>query len=266
MAGVKHAQNDLDGALDLLDQAERLFAPGFSPDVRPIHALRTRVWLAQARLAEALEWVREQGLAVDDVLSYLQEFRHLTLARVLIAQFAHEGDIRSLRAAEGLLDRLLEAAEAGGRTGSIIEILILKAIVRHAMGDTPAGLIPLRRALALAGPEGYVRVFVDEGRPVATLLEQLSKDANAGHARRVLKAFQKTDGETRVGKSPFEPLSERELEVLRLLGTDLSGPEIAGELVVSLNTMRTHTKSIYAKLDVNSRREAVRRAHDLNLI
>ncbi|MGE3596593.1 MAG: LuxR C-terminal-related transcriptional regulator, partial [Dehalococcoidia bacterium] len=266
MAGVKHAQQDLDGALDLLDQAERLFAPGFSPDVRPISALRTRVWLAQGRFAEALEWVREQGLSVDDDLSYLREFQHLTLARVLIAQSEQDGDSRPLRAAEGLLERLLEAAEAGGRTGSIIEILILKAIVQRAMRDVPAGLIPLHRALALAGPEGYVRIFVDEGRPVAILLERLSKDASAGHARRLLKAFQHTGGKTSVGQSPFEPLSERELEVLRLLGTDLSGPDIASELVVSLNTMRTHTKSIYTKLGVNSRREAVRRAQELDLI
>jgi LuxR family maltose regulon positive regulatory protein len=127
--------------------------------------------------------------------------------------------------------------------------------------------VPLERALALAEPEGYVRVFVDEGPPMAALLEEAAKRRIApGYARRLLTAFGPAEVSAPVEQPLIEPLSERELDVLRLLATDLGGPEIARELVVSLNTVRTHTKSIYGKLGVNNRRAAVRRAEELALL
>ena len=140
-------------------------------------------------------------------------------------------------------------------------------------GDIPAALAPLSRALTLAEPEGYVRIFVDEGPPMAVLLEETAKHGDpawgAGNApnsvRQLLTALGCASDRTPVTQSLIEPLSERELEVLRLLGTGLNGPEMARELVVSLNTMRTHTKNIYSKLGVNNRRAAVRRAEELNL-
>ena len=166
-----------------------------------------------------------------------------------------------------LLERLLQAAEDGGRTGSLIEILILQALGRRARGDVRAALVPLERALALAEPEGYVRVFVDEGAPMAALLEAAARQAIApAYVRRLLSAFGHAEARTPAKQPLVEPLSERELDVLRLLASDLDGPDIARELVVSLNTVRSHTKNIYAKLGVNSRREAVRRAEDLDLL
>ena len=128
-----------------------------------------------------------------------------------------------------------------------------------------AALVPLERALTLAEPEGYVRVFVDEGPPMAALLQAAAKRGIApGYVQRLLAQFGTAHGRTRTpGRRLIEPLSERELEVLRLLATDLDGPEIASQLMVSLNTMRTHTKSIYTKLGVNSRRAAVHRAEEL---
>ncbi|HWQ15621.1 MAG TPA: LuxR C-terminal-related transcriptional regulator [Roseiflexaceae bacterium] len=286
MARLRQIQGDLDGALALLDEAERLYMSDFSPNVRPIGALKARVWLAQGRLAEALGWARAQRLSVEDELSYGREFEHITLARVLLARSQSDRADRSKRAALGLLQRLLEAAEAGERTGSVIEILVVQALAHQMQGDLPAALVALERALTLAEPEGYVRLFVDEGPPMAAMLAQSTKrhvqnDPIRVSAEQLLLACPSApegrpssseEGATVLraahahAHALTEPLSEREREVLRLLRTDLSGPDIARELMVSLNTLRTHTKNIYDKLGVNSRRAAVRRAEELDLV
>ena len=264
MARVRQSEGDLAGALDLLDEAEELYVSDMFPDGQPIAASRARVWVAQGRVGEALGWVRERGLTVDDDLSYLREYEHITLARVLLAQHAAEGAQRPLDGACQFLERLLRAADDGERTGSVIEILVLRALVHRARGDIPAAVASLRRAVTLAEPEGYVRVFVDEGPPVASLLRAVAKEGTAPHhVRRLLAALSTADDGAPAHQGLIEPLSERELEVLRLLGTELDGPEIARRLGVSLNTVRTHTKNIYAKLGVNSRRAAVRRAEEL---
>ena len=148
----------------------------------------------------------------------------------------------------------------------MIEILVLQALANDLRGDMRAALVPLERALMLAEPEGYVRVFVDEGPRMASLLQAAAKRAIApGYVQRLLTDFATPAGEPHASQNLIEPLSERELDVLRLLATDLDGPEIASQLMVSLNTMRTHTKSIYTKLGVNNRRAAVRRAEELAL-
>lgn len=266
MARLREAQGDLDGALDLLREAEHLYVSDFFPNVRPVAALKTRVLVAQGKLGEAHDWVREHDLSARDNLSYLREFEHITLARVLLARYKSDRTDGSMIEAMGLLERLLQAAEEGERTGSAIEILVLQALAHHMQGDISAALVPLERVLTLAEPEGYVRIFVDEGRPMAALLEAALKQGIAlNYVRHLLTAFGKADGRPPAKPVVSEPLSERERDVLRLLGTDLSGPDIARELKVSLNTLRTHTKNIYDKLEVNNRRAAVRRAKDLDL-
>ncbi len=267
MARVREAEGDLAGAIELLDEAERRYVSDFFPDVRPIPALRARVRVAQGALGEALGWARERGLSVEDDLSYLHEFEHITLARLLLAQYATQRAERSLHDATRLLERLRRAAEAGKRSGSVIEILVLQALAQQVRGDIPAALASLQRALTLAEPEGYVRIFVAEGPPMASLLRAVAKQGVApSYVRRLLAAVNKTEDSTPVKQGLIEPLSERELDVLRLLGTDLAGPDIARELIVSLNTVRTHTRNIYAKLGVNNRRAAVRRATELDLL
>ena len=266
MARIRQAEGDLGGALDLLDEAERVYVGDFFPNVRPVPALQARVRAAQGEWGEALGWVREQGLSVDDDLSYLREFEHITLARVLLARYTAERAEASMHDATRLLERLLRAAEEGARTGSVIEILVLQALAHQLRDDIPAALACLERALALAEPEGYVRIFVDEGPPMASVLRAAAKQGIApSYVRRLLAAVNTTEDSTPVSQALIDPLSERELDVLRLLGTDLDGPEIARELIVSLNTVRTHTKNIYAKLGVNNRRAAVRRAKELDL-
>jgi LuxR family maltose regulon positive regulatory protein len=266
MARIREAQGDLDGALDLLHEAERLYKRDFFPNVHPVAALVTRVWIAQGRLGKALTWVREQGLEVSDNLSYLREFEHITLVRVLLARYKSDSTARSILEAMQLLERLLKASQEGERTGSVIEILVLQALAHQIQGNIPNALIALQQALRLAEPEGYVRIFVDEGLPMMVLLEEAAKRGiSPNYIRQLLKAMGASKDRTPIKQSLIEPLSEREIEVLRLLRTDLSGPEIAQELIVSLNTVRTHIKNIYNKLGVNNRRTAVRRAEELDL-
>ncbi|MFD2614148.1 LuxR C-terminal-related transcriptional regulator [Paenibacillus gansuensis] len=271
MARIREAEGDLNDALDLLCEAESLYVDDFFLNVRPAAALKARVRVKQGRLGEALDWAREQGLSAMDDLCYLREFEHITLARVILAQYKSDRADRTMLEAVGLLERLLQAAEEGGRTGSAIEILVVQAIAYHMQGDIPAALLLLKRALTLAEPEGYVRIFADEGLPMEVLIKAAVKEGiSPNYVQRLLTAFGKEEG--RMIAKPViheplsEPLSERERVVLRLLGTDLSGPDIARQLMVSLNTLRTHTKHIYVKLEVNNRRAAVRRAEELDLL
>jgi LuxR family maltose regulon positive regulatory protein len=263
MARVRIAEGDLDAALYLLEEADHQYVSHFLPQVRPVAALRARVWLRQGRLAEAQRWASDVGLSSDDDLVYLREFEHITLARVLLARSIQ--DRPSLAPAAGFLDRLLRAADNGSRIGSVIEVLVLQALERQIQGDVPAALAPLARALTHAEPEGYVRMFVDEGLPMAALLQAVAKRGIAPtYVRALLSALGPGEDRRPIDQALIEPLSERELDVLRLLGTDLDGPGIARELVVSLHTVRSHTKSIYAKLGVTNRRAAVSRAAELD--
>jgi LuxR family maltose regulon positive regulatory protein len=263
-AQLKEAAGDLDTALALLDEAKRVYIQTLVPDLRPIAALKARIYLKQGRPDKARAWAAERGLSLTDDVSYLHEFEHLTLARLEIAN----------PLVNALLARLLQAAEAQKRRGSELDILLVQALAHEAQGKRPQALAALERALALAEPEGYVYIFVDEGDAMRLLIEKQSRnrdDPLSDYVDKLLAAF------TQLVTAPksaiihqkldmIEPLSERELEVLKLLRTDLNGPEIARELVVSLSTVRTHTQNIYAKLGVNNRRAAVRRAEELDLL
>jgi LuxR family maltose regulon positive regulatory protein len=265
MARLREATGDLDEAVTLLDEAERVYTSDYFPNVRPIPAMRARLRLRQGRLGDATDWARTKGLSVGDELTYVGEFDHITLARVLLERSDSVGG-DSPRDARALLARLLDAAEEGGRWRSVIEILVLQAVAHRIAGDADGALASMTRALALAEPEGYVRLFVDELPSIAPLLEAAAKQGTTRrYARLLVYASGRTRATAGVGRALVEPLSEREVEVLRLLGTDLDGPGIANELVVSLSTIRSHTKSIYAKLGVNSRRAAVRRGEELDL-
>ncbi len=269
-ARVRHAQGDLASAVDLLADAQRVYTGDFSPNVRPVPALRARMLAAAGRVDEALAWAVENHLSVDDDLSYVHEYEHITLARVLVAQYRAQRSEPTERAASGLLERLLVEAERGERTGSVIEILVLQAVTNHARGEVSAAVSTLERAAALAEPEGHVRVFTEDGPPMVALLRLLAEKRPTWiYARRLLAAAtppQPGPSTEPVAGRVVDPLSERELQVLHLLATDLDGPDVARRLVVSLNTLRTHTRNIYAKLGVNNRRAAVRRAGELNLL
>jgi LuxR family transcriptional regulator, maltose regulon positive regulatory protein len=266
-ARIKEVEGDLDGALALLVEAQRLYTSDLFPKVRPIAAMKARIWIRQGKVEDALAWVHEQRLSPDDPLTYLREFEHVTLARLLLWQGHHERDTPALLQATGLLERLLDAAEKGGRTRSVTEILVLQALALQRRGESVEALARLEVALKLAVPEGNLRLFADEGAPLTAMLKKLAKQGVAMSAvRQILNASEQTQNLAPVHRDSFEALSERELDVLRLLQSELSGPELARTLAVSLNTLRTHTKNIYSKLGVGTRRAAVRRAGELGLI
>jgi LuxR family transcriptional regulator, maltose regulon positive regulatory protein len=271
LAQLRVAEGDVAAAVELLIEAGEAYQGDFSPDARPVAALRAQVLLRQGRLDEAVEWARERELSAQDELSYVREYEHVTLARILLAQHQVGRTPDALDDATALLGRLFEAAEEGRRTGSTLEVLVLQALALHRRGDVRASSAALDRALRLGGPEGYVRVFAGEGPTMAALLAAAAqREVLPEYVSRLLTACRPTDGTGQVVRAPsgqalVEPLSRRELDVLRLLCSDLDGPEIARELVVSLNTVRTHTRHIYAKLAVTNRRAAVRRALELEL-
>jgi LuxR family transcriptional regulator, maltose regulon positive regulatory protein len=262
-AQLKEAAGDLETALALLDEAKRVYIHTLVPDLRPIEALKTRIYLKQGRPDKVRAWAAERGLSLEDEVSYLNEFEHLTLARLEIAN----------PLVNVLLARLLQTAEAQKRQGSALDILLVQALAHEAQGNRPQALAAVERVLTLAEPEGYVRIFVDEGEAMRLLIEIQSRHRDyplSDYVDKLLAAFTQPVATPKSAiihqkSDMIEPLSERELEVLKLLRTELSGPEIAGQLIVSVNTFRTHTKNIFDKLGVNNRRAAVRRAKELDL-
>jgi LuxR family maltose regulon positive regulatory protein len=290
-ARLKESAGDLEAVLAQLDEARRVYVKTSIPDTRPIEALKAKVYLKQGRLALAEDWARARGLSADDEISYLGEFEHLTLVRVLMAECQIRQDRRSLAQAmqaTGLLERLLKAAEAQSRSGSVIEILVVQALAHQAQGNLLLALASLERALALAEPEGYVRLFVDEGEPMRLLIVdfrlQIEKqrgnpDHNLiGYTDKLLAAFSppmlelRSTTESQKSKisnqqsTMVEPLSERELEVLRLVARGLTNNEISQRLVLALSTVKGHNLRIFGKLQARNRSEAVTRARELGLL
>lgn len=291
-ARLKESGGDLEAALVLLDEAKLVYVKTPIPDTRPIESLKAKVYLKQGRLALAQDWARARGLSADDEISYLGEFEHLTLARVLLAGYQSRQGRSSFLQAIGLLERLLKAAEGQRRIGSVIEILVVQALAHQSQGNLPLALASLERALALAEPEGYLRLFVDEGEPVRLLLLDLrsrieKQSSGQGHAllvyiEKLLSAFERAvekqsptypkkleliGPEVRPAKDMLvEPLSERELEVLRLVAQGFTNSEISQRLVLALSTIKGHNLRIFGKLQAKNRSEAVCRARELGLL
>jgi LuxR family maltose regulon positive regulatory protein len=259
-ARLHEAQGNLDAALELLTEAEARYSTDYSPSVRPVTALKARIEVKLGDVDAGARWADAHGLSADDDLTYVHEFEYLTLARVLLAR----GSAHAVEQATGLLRRLLTAADDGHRSGSTIEILVLLALAQQVAGDNTGGTASMEEALARAEPEGYVRTFLDAEPTVTDLLRSL-EGTSGEQAARILGSGRSPRLRHRARPSDPDELSDRELDVLRLLRSDLSGPDVARELHVSLNTLRTHTKHIYTKLGATNRREAVIRAAELGL-
>ncbi len=276
LAWVRQARGDRTGALEAIGEAERAL-PG--PEVVvdrsfPVAVQTARLLLAQGEVSAAARWAAERGLGVEDEVSYLREREHLVLARVLLA-----GEAGKPEQARMLLERLLAAAEAAGRTGSVIEILALQALALWAANRKERAVNTLTQALALAEPEGYVRTFADEGAPMGDLLSEVldaqrrrrrpdtaSPAVPARYLAKLLAALAREDAVPAADQRLPEPLSERELEVLALIAASMSNKEIAGKLFVSVGTVKTHINNLYRKLGASSRIQAVARAREMGLI
>ena len=278
-ARFKQAQGNLTGAHELLDEAARRYRRTPVPDVRPLAAQKTRVWVAQGRLIDARRWVQEQKVSVGDELTFLREFEHITLARLLLAEAESNPDDRTLAEAITFLDRLQHAAERGGRMGSVIEIGMLQALAHQARGNLTPALVALERALRLAEPEGYVRIFVDEALPMARLLSAAAKQGTMpDYVAKLLARLTPDEAVTPPAANQaalpptaptqplVEPLSPREVEILQLIAQGLSNEEISTRLFLALSTVKGHNQNIFGKLQVQRRTEAIARARALGLL
>ena len=278
LACIRQAQGNQADALDALGQAERIqLSPVVIGLLNPVPAQRARLALAQGDVGAAVSWARTCGLTAVDQPSYPRERDYLVLTRVLLATQAPEQALV-------LLERLHAQAATQGRTAGLIQVRTLQALARFASGDQAGALAALAEALTLAAPEGYLRVFIDEGPPMATLLRQLlagrrqerpaAAAAPHDHLARLVEAFEQAGLPVRlpvrrggvVVAGLAEPLTERELEVLGLLAAGTPNRAIAKQLVVSLDTVKRHISHLFGKLGVANRTQAVARARELGLL
>ena len=275
LAWIRQAAGDPAGALEAIEEAEHA-SPATAGLLNPAPAQHARLLLAQGDVTAAARWTHETGLHAGDEPRYPREPGYLVLARVLLAQ---------QRPAEALalLNRLHAAAAAQDRAGSVIEAGALRALALAACGQDADAVSALADVLTLACPQGYVRVFADEGPPMAALLTRLIRAQRTGQAAagvpsgclaRLQRAFDVGHARPgpRTGTAPVavpglvEQLTSRELEVLRMLAAGKPNQAIAGQLVVTLDTVKKHVSHVLGKLAAANRTEAVTRARELGLI
>jgi LuxR family maltose regulon positive regulatory protein len=263
---VYQARHDLDGAEDLIEEAERLAQTANVSAGSRAHlaATRARLWVLQGNLEAATQWAQGSGLGVDDEYDPLRQVEYIALARLLLALAPDRPD--KLEGALRLLEGLLRVTEAQGWMGQALEILALQAVALQAYGEPERAMDALARALLLGEPEGYVRTFVDLGAPMGELLRGAAhrgiRTAYVGH----LLARAPAEPVPAAPSPLIEPLSDRELEVLRLIAAGLSNREIAQKLVITPGTAKWHANNIYGKLGVHSRTQAVALARELGLL
>ncbi len=270
LARLYQARNDNTGALAIVEAFANLaFARQFAPaPLAFVEAVRAQLELMGGHLAAAVHWAEASGLSVSDEPCYPREREYLTFARVRIAQGRQEPAGPFLSEALRLLARLRADAEEKARLGSTLEILLLQALALSALGKGTEALAVLERALTQAEPQGYIRLFVDEGEPLVALLRQAyAHGITPDYVATLLSAAGAPALAARApAGSLLEPLTERELEILQLLVAGLSNAAMARELVITVGTVKSHVNHIYGKLGVQSRSQAIARAHTLHLL
>jgi LuxR family transcriptional regulator, maltose regulon positive regulatory protein len=281
LGAVQQARGELTAADAALDRAEACVPQpeGAADLIFPVAVQRARLLLTQGAFDAVADWAERYALSQDDEPSFARERHYLVLVRLLIAQGTPERGL-------GLLARLESLAEAQGRGGSLIELTILHALALAAVGDDASAVEKLTRALAAAGPEGYIRVFVDEGPSMLALLDRLADQlrgnlgTRAGVSAEYVARLRDSCGPAPREASPsnrrptatgpvrglVDPLSDREMDVLRLLADGKSNQEIADALVVALDTVKKHVSHILGKLQATSRTQAVARARQIALL
>jgi LuxR family maltose regulon positive regulatory protein len=259
LARIQKAQGNMDAALAALDEADAVAENMGLAQVKDwICALRAQVWLARGDTDAALDWANHFAGQIEDAV---YPSVPIALAKVWLSQ-------RETDKALPLLDHALQSAQTVGRLGNAIHILAVQAVVYHARGEPELAFAKLGQALELAEPEGYVRVFADEGAPMARLLRRmLTRSSASEYVRRLLEALgESVKIEPSIASKLIDPLSQRELEVLRLIVEGATNKEIADELVLTVNTVKRHISNIFRKLEVSNRAQAIAQARELNLL
>jgi LuxR family transcriptional regulator, maltose regulon positive regulatory protein len=266
-------EGDLEASAQELEKAVDLLQRGAPAWARSeVISQQVRFYLAQDNPAAAEAVLRQSGVSIEDEVTHTTDFIHLAYLRLMLHQ-GQDHQNEKLRQGSGLARRIIASAEAGQRFGTILQATILGALVqslRSGAGDTPGSLEWLERALELAEPEGYIRVFLDEGAPMAALLRRAQEQGRHSDYIKVLLAhFPAPTEENKLvqrNAELIEPLTERELEILHLICEGCSNQEIAGRLVITLHTVKKHSSNIFTKLGVNSRTQAVACARQLKLL
>jgi LuxR family maltose regulon positive regulatory protein len=273
LAKTFQATGNAEEALRAIRQAKRISSRISSWTVITMDAREAELRSILGDIPPATRWAQESGLSVEDEPNFQDGIRYLALAQVLVAQ-GKQSTGKSLGKTLEFLARLLKMAETAGAIHYVIQTLVLQAMALQAQGKEKQALDPLQSAFSLAEPEGYVRTFIDQGAPMEELLRLAAARGIATEYvnKLLVESGARTYG--RMAETPShpyvsilaEPLSERELEVLRLLAVGLSNKEIAQTLVIAVGTVKNHLKNIYGKLDVHNRTQAVARAQDLGIL
>jgi LuxR family maltose regulon positive regulatory protein len=262
LARVKQAQGKPQEAQQVMDAVHRIATRFDASDLDDLMVAlhQARLWLVQNQVEAAerwhSEWVARRNRSDENLPHVLHELDQILHARILLARGKAEGCSRVARQLQKDADKL-------GRTGVVLETLILQCLAASDQGNKEQALHALEQALSIAEPEGYLRIFLDEGPPMARLLyEAAERGTHREYVGRILSDFPPI----RKGRQLIEPLSQRELEVLELLARGSSNKEVARQLFISLPTVKWHTSNIYAKLGVRSRTQAVAKAGALGLL
>jgi LuxR family maltose regulon positive regulatory protein len=267
LAALRRSQGNLPDAIELVEKGMQAIPRGESNHFLDLcQALRAEYWVLSGNLPAARRWAEERKLSVGRAVDYVGEAELYPLARLWIAEERADE-------ADAVAGRLLAFAEASGQPGHIISYLVLQALARRSAGRLDLAVQSLERALVLGEPEGYVRTFLDKGDPLLDLLQRLvrQKSPASAYARRLLSEANEASGHEHGPSIPpqtplVEPLTDREVAVLRQMATGSSNQEIARHLVISVGTVKAHIYHITAKLGARSRTEAVARAREAGLL
>ncbi len=262
LARLEQALGHPEQAEAAIRESERLLGdyPDSSFFSTQLKSLQAREWFALGDLERPSRHLHTKGINIKNEISIQSEIDYDLLLRMLLAR----GDFE---AADPLSDRFLQQAEKIGQVGLLMEALILRALALQGKKENEKALTVLEKALALAQPERYVRSFLDKGDAMTRLLCQVqSRQDESGYAAVLLSKIGKTSGLTQPSMQLLiEPLTTREVEVLGLIKAGCSNQDIAGQLVISLPTVKRHISNIYAKLGVKSRTQAVAIGKELKL-
>ena len=256
---IRKSQGDLDSALALLEDVEPVVQRMGAPGVKEwVNAFRAQVWLERGDTEIAFQWAA--GVS-GNIHGGIYPTIPVALAQVWLAQGRPDQALQ-------LLDHALQETEQVGRLGNAIQILVVKALAHRSLGDPDQALADLEKALSLAEPEGYFRVFVDEGKPIQRLLARAAtRNPASGYIHKLLEGLGGPVPIEPIAPSQLiEPLTTRELQVLQLIADGATNQEIANELVLAVNTVKKHISNIYGKLSADNRVQAVAHARNLGLL